>query len=74
MNTCECRCGERAESGGFLPGHDQKLRINLEGRVGGLLVMRELVDAMESYVQGRTSLDELGRVVRSAFWRKRGAV
>ena len=74
MPKCQCNCEGDTEGGDFLPGHDQKLRTVLEGRVGGLLVMRDLVEAIESYAQGRTTLEQLGQTVRQAFWRARGAV
>lgn len=68
--NCECGCGEPARGATFLPGHDQKLRIALENRIGGLLALRDVVGAMESYVQGRTSLEDLGKVVRASTWRR----
>lgn len=37
---CECGCGETPAGGMFLPGHDQRLRKDLEERVGGLLALR----------------------------------
>ncbi len=74
MSACECRCGANTEGGDFLPGHDQKLRVALEERVGGLLEMRDLVEVMESYMEGSITLEELGKAVRRAFWRKRAAV
>jgi hypothetical protein len=49
-------------------GHDQRLRVALEARVGGLLALRDLVDAMEAYGKGAQSLEELGKAVRRAFW------
>ena len=67
MSACECGCGGQTE-GTFVMGHDQKLRSALEARVGGLLLMRELVEAMESYTKGATSLEELGMALRRAFW------
>ena len=70
VRPCECGCETEAQ-GAFLPGHDQKLRGILEARVGGLLVMRGLVDAMESYAKGATPLEELGMIIRGAFWSAR---
>lgn len=67
MRTCECGCGNQTAGGDFLPGHDQTLRVDLESRVGGLLAMRNLVTAMETYIQGETTLEDLGKVVRRAF-------
>jgi hypothetical protein len=67
---CECGCGEEAQSGGFRTGHDQKLRIDLEARVGGILALRELIQAIEAYASGRSDLEELGRAVRGTYWEK----
>jgi hypothetical protein len=47
--TCECGCGEDAINGSFKPGHDQKLRISLEHRIGGLMKLRTLVESVESF-------------------------
>ena len=35
MAQCECGCGQESERE-FLPGHDQKLRTQLESRAGSL--------------------------------------
>jgi hypothetical protein len=66
MASCECGCGQES-SREFLPGHDQKLRTQLEGRVGGLLYLRALVDAAESYAHGESSDDAFTQRVRSLF-------
>ena len=50
--TCECGCGGTTERGDFLQGHDQRLRANLEQRVGGLLKLRALVEVAEQYAGG----------------------
>ena len=68
--SCECGCGSDAQGSTFLPGHDQKLRTSLEGRIGGLLALRNVVESVEAYAQGRASLEDLGKVVRAAMWRK----
>lgn len=49
---CACGCGKRPIKGDFVPGHDQKLRANLEERVGGLIALRMLVEAAEHHVNG----------------------
>jgi hypothetical protein len=72
MALCQCECGEDAGQSTFRPGHDQRLRAELEGRVGGLLTMRALVRAMESYSRGITSTEALAQEIRRAFWRDRG--
>ena len=68
MPTCECGCGEETERT-FVQGHDQRLRIRLEDRVGGLLSLRQLVDEVEIYVRGDRSSEELTRSVRRLLWR-----
>ena len=46
METCLCGCGETVSPGRkFVPGHDQKLRADLENAVGGLGAMKDLVEA-----------------------------
>src|SRR5688500_17527684 len=66
MASCECGCGQ--ESGlKFLPGHDQKLRARLEARIGGILRLRELVDASEAYAHGKSSDEVFTQRVRSLF-------
>jgi hypothetical protein len=45
MKWCECGCGEKTKGGEFLPGHDQRLRVEVERVAGGLLKLRELVEA-----------------------------
>jgi hypothetical protein len=47
--ACECGCGEDAVSGSYKPGHDQKLRISLERRIGGLGNLRTLVELAETF-------------------------
>lgn len=49
---CACGCGDRPVKGVFLPGHDQRLRADLERRVGGLIQLRMLVEAAEYFVAG----------------------
>jgi hypothetical protein len=51
MATCECGCGAECMRT-FLPGHDHTLRIALEGRAGGLLSLRTLIDVTEAYASG----------------------
>ena len=48
-----------------MPGHDQKLRIELERRAGGLLALRELVVAAEAHLRGGVSADAFADRVRS---------
>ena len=49
---CACGCGEKPAKGTFLPGHDQRLRADLERRVGGLIQLRMLVEAAEYFADG----------------------
>ncbi len=68
MAQCECGCGQQAKTD-FLPGHDQKLRTSLEHRLGGLLSLRTLVEAAESYANGETSDHAFLQRVRALFSR-----
>jgi hypothetical protein len=68
MATCECGCGQESARD-FLPGHDQKLRTALETRVGGVLALRDLVDASASYASGQTSEQVFAQRVRSLMFR-----
>jgi hypothetical protein len=65
---CECGCGEEAGRGQFLSGHDQRLRTSLEGEVGGLLPLRTLVKAAQSYVDGTITDQTFTQTVRSVFF------
>ena len=73
MPSCQCGCGTDTQ-GLYAPGHDQKLRASLEERVGGLLAMRTLVEAMEQYMVGDANADDLTATVRDAFAQKRGGL
>lgn len=66
MSQCECGCSQDSTRD-FLPGHDQKLRTQLESRVGGLRSLRELVEAAESYVRGESPDDAFTQRVRALF-------
>jgi hypothetical protein len=66
MAQCECGCGQDSARD-FLPGHDQKLRTQLESRVGGLRSLRELVEAAELYARGESPEDAFTRRVRALF-------
>lgn len=70
MSSCECGCGGKPTNGSFLPGHDQKLRGDLERRVGGLLALRDIVIASEEYSAGMLSVHPFSDRVRAAFARR----
>jgi len=42
--ACRCGCGETTKGGQFLPGHDQKLRAEIERRAGGIEELRRIVE------------------------------
>ncbi|MGI6066942.1 MAG: hypothetical protein ACOYI2_10755 [Bacillota bacterium] len=48
MGTCLCGCGgETKNNSKFIPGHDQKLRVNFEKSIGGvenLIFLKAIVD------------------------------
>lgn len=61
---CACGCGGTPSGGNFLPGHDQRLRANLERRVGGLINLRMLVEAAENFVEGEVGSHQFNGMVR----------
>jgi hypothetical protein len=59
MSDCKCGCGKQTSSErGFLSGHDQTLRIDLENRVGG-------IDALKALVEGFCRARELAELKES---------
>ena len=67
MPECACGCGEPTKTGKYLQGHEQKLRKELEEKVGGLPLLASLVKVTQMYAQDRMSLDGLGRLVRLIY-------
>lgn len=64
---CACGCGKAPAKGEFLQGHDQKLRAELERRVGGLISLRMLVEAAEHFVDGSVGSYQFTGMVRHLF-------
>jgi len=67
MPECACGCGEETKRGKFLAGHEQKLRKELDEKVGGLPLLAYLVKVTQLYAQDRMSLEGLGRLVRLIY-------
>ena len=67
MPECACGCGEQTKKGKYLQGHEQKLRKQLEEKVGGLPLLASLVKVTQMYAQDRMSLEGLGRLVRLIY-------
>jgi hypothetical protein len=67
MPECACGCGEETKRAKFLAGHEQKLRKELDEKLGGLPLLASLVKVTEMYAQDRMSLDGLGRLVRLIY-------
>ena len=67
MPECACGCGEQTKKGKYLQGHEQKLRKDLEEKVGGLPLLASLVKVTQMYAEGRMSLDGVGRLVRLIY-------
>lgn len=69
MATCKCGiCGQDAASGrDFLPGHDMKLRKEIEKKVGGLFNLNDLVDVAEKYSRGEIESQKFTKRVREIF-------
>jgi len=70
--TCQCGCGETPARGNCSPGHDQRLRISLEKRVGGLAAVRQLIESAERVAVGEIPPDEHLASVRAIFNRGGG--
>jgi hypothetical protein len=60
-------CGGSVPNGSFKPGHDQALRTDLERRVGGIIALRDLVEAAENYSAGLLEEEELTKAIRAIF-------
>ena len=62
---CGCGCDKTPVSGNFCPGHDQRLRADLERRVGGLIALRMLVEAAEHFIEGNVGSSQFTGMVRT---------
>jgi hypothetical protein len=73
LRRCVCKhdC-EALTKALFAPGHDSKLRAELERRVGGLLSLRRLLENCEMRAAGEITPDELSRVVLDVLRGKAG--
>ena len=71
-NSFECGCGQESTRE-FLPGHDQKLRVALQARAGGLLSLRSLVSEAEAYATGASPEAQFLQQVRATFAKARRA-
>ncbi|MFA5110188.1 MAG: hypothetical protein WC443_02155 [Desulfobaccales bacterium] len=67
MPECACGCGEQTKKGKYLQGHEQKLRKELEEKVGSLQLLSSLVKVTEMYAQERMGLTDLGRLVKLIY-------
>ena len=67
MPECACGCGEETKRAKFLAGHEQKLRKELDEKLGGLPLLAYLVKVTQMYAQDRMSLEGLGRLVRLIY-------
>jgi hypothetical protein len=56
--------------GEFVPGHDQRLRADLERRVGGLISLRMLVEAAEHFVQGNVGSYQFNGMVKELLQKR----
>ena len=66
---CLCGCGGIPESGVFLPGHDQSLRVQIENSAGGIENLWLLIDNVQGYVHGEITETELAKHVRRILFR-----
>jgi hypothetical protein len=70
---CACGCGGRPSGGHFLPGHDQRLRADLERRIGGLIPLRMLVEAAEHFSEGSIQASMFNSMVKDLFRMREGS-
>lgn len=68
MPTCLCGCGQQPDRGLFMPGHDQRYRIQTEALVGGEVPLRQLVEEALRYVGGENSASGFTDAVRRIMW------
>lgn len=66
-HECACGCGGHPAGGNFLPGHDQRLRADLELRVGGPIPLRMLVEAAEYFAEGAIQPSMFNSMVKDVF-------
>lgn len=50
-----CGCKGIPIKGRYFPGHDQKLRMQLEARVGGLEALKDIIESLERCLAGDIS-------------------
>ncbi|MCK9377408.1 MAG: hypothetical protein M0P73_14805 [Syntrophobacterales bacterium] len=67
MPECACGCGEQTKKGKYLQGHEQKLRKELEEKVGSLQLLSSLVKVTQKYAQEQMGLTDLGRLVKLIY-------
>ncbi len=67
MAGCACGCGKETVGGVFVPGHDQRLRTQIENQIGGLLRLRELVDSAQKYASGELETEPFTMLTRRLF-------
>ena len=64
--TCHCGCNQPATRT-FLPGHDQKLRFQLQHQVGGLLNLQTLIHQTEALLAGTLTPEVFHQAVAPLF-------
>ena len=61
---CLCGCGGTPKGGRYLRGHDQKLRKQLEAKVGGLPTLKAIVEALERHFDGDLSKNTVRKILQ----------
>jgi len=59
MPECACGCREETAGGTFRPGHDARLRAQIEESVGGLLALDEIVRQIHRHTNGEITAEQL---------------
>lgn len=73
MPICACGCKDSTRGGKFLPGHDSKLRATIEESVGGLLNLKEIIEAAIQFTEGKLSDEEYLWITRKLLASERKA-
>jgi len=68
MGNCKCGCGEFTRNNrNFIPGHDQKLRSQIEAEAGSIFAVQDIIAAAKYYSCGAITSGELTTTVREIF-------
>ena len=68
MGNCKCGCGAfTCNDRNFIPGHDSKLRSQIEAEAGGVFAVQDIIAAAKYYSCGAITSSELATTVKEIF-------